>query len=169
MRQQPERIRPSIPTDSNAGQGCPCDSLLPMAGAQQEALFRVSDAHLLANIAAFGVGASGAFGVGPTASAAGMTVNLPGGRSEPPHYVLVQADDKSFRLFASDKRGVKGPQFLEAGRGTFRAALHRLIGQVQLILFVPDRPPIELRGKWGPFRRGPIRIARTVMSLSKSS
>ena len=130
-----------------------------------EAVFRSWDSHLLSDIAAFGVGAVGAGG--PEGEVvAGAVAHLGSRPSQLPHWILVHTDANGVSLFASDTRGTKGRQLLEAGRGTFRASLHRSIGQVQLMLFVPDSPSVALRAKSGPRRRTTLQVARTVLALA---
>ena len=116
-----------------------------MTGEQLEAVFRVHGSHILANVAAFGTGFSSAFGVNAT-EATGLVTNLPGARSRSSQFVLVRATEEGIALRASDRNGSEGPLLLEAQQGTFRAALHRNIGQFQLFLFIPDQLPIELSG-----------------------
>ncbi len=129
------------------------------------ALFRSWDTHRLAKMTSFVVGVMGAGAVGsPAAAGAADMGSLP---PQLPRWVLVQTDAHGVRLFASNRNGTKGGQLLEAGRGTFRASLHRNAGQIQLMLFVPEERPVALKGRWSPFRRGPIRVARAIVALAK--
>jgi hypothetical protein len=130
------------------------------------ALFRSWDSHLLASIAAFVVGVLGGGGGGSSAGAAANVGSLP---PQLPRWILVETDALGVRLFASNRSGAKGGQLLEAGQGTFRASLHRNVGQIQLMLFVPEERSVALKGRWGPFRRGPIRVARAVVGLAKAT
>jgi hypothetical protein len=86
-----------------------------------------------------------------------------------PHWVLLQTDEAGIHLFASDRDGARRGLLLEAAAKTYRAALHRSIGQIVLMIFVLDQPPISLKGRWGPVARKPIRVAREVIALAKKS
>jgi len=81
----------------------------------------------------------------------------------------VRISGQGIELCASDRKGSEGQTLLVVPRGTFRAAVHRNIGWFQLLLFVPDKPPIELRGKWSPSTGEPMRVARLVASLAKKT
>lgn len=138
-----------------------------MTTEQQEAVFRTWDSHLLANIGAFGIGVSSALGLGPTSSVAGVVANVPAQHAEGSRWILVRTDADGVHIFASDHRGSEGRRLLDASRGAFRASLHLYVGEILLMLFVPEHPTTSLKGKWGPFNRGPIRVARTVVDLAK--
>jgi hypothetical protein len=134
----------------------------------KDGLFRSRDSHLLSDIAAFGVGAGFAHGPGGDAAVIAAS-ELGSGRPPQPHWVLVQADEDTLLMFASDKRGRKGRLLRKASRGTFRASLHRTIGQIQLTVFVHGQPSVALRGKAGFGRLKQVRVARAVVDLAKAS
>lgn len=142
----------------------------PTAQSEQvmEGLFRTWDSHLRSDVIAFGVGAGLAHGPGGDAIA-GAAMHLGSGQSQLPHWILVQTDESGLLLFSSDKQGAKGHRLLGASRGTFRASLHRNIGQVQLMVFIPGQPSIALRGKAVLGRRKQIRVARAVVEMAKAS
>lgn len=133
-----------------------------------EALFRTSDSHLLGDVAAFGIGAAMTTGPGVDV-AAGAVTQVGSTRSQWPTWVLVHADGGGVHLFASDKKGTKGRQLLVAAPGTYRAALHHTLGQVQLLLFVPEQPSVTLSSRSGLRSRVPMRLARAVMVMAKAS
>ncbi len=134
-----------------------------------EARFRTWDSHLIANVAAFGSGFSDAFGVGVDAPIAGVIANVPLQPTTLPHWILVSADDHGIHLYATDQGGARSHLLLEAGPSTFRAALHRYIGEIQLMLFVPQHKPISLKGKWTPTTKQPMRVARATIGLARKS
>jgi hypothetical protein len=134
----------------------------------KDGLFRSGDSHLLSDIGAFGVGVGIAHGPGGDAAVIAAS-ELGLGRSQQPHWILVQADEDTLLLFASDKRATKGRLLLEASRGTFRASLHRTIGQIQLMVFVQGQPSVALRGKAGFGRRNQVLVARADLDLAKAS
>jgi hypothetical protein len=136
-----------------------------MASAQQEAIFHVPDSHGLSSLAAFGTGFSGAFGV-PALEDAGIVASLPSKPSNLPHSVLLRADDQGISLFATHPDDQKGQLLSQASRGQFHAALHRNVGRIQLILTFREAGTIDLRGKWGPISRQPMRVARAVLAVS---
>ena len=136
-----------------------------MPGAQ-EAIFHIPDSHGLASLAAFGTGFSGAFGV-PATEAAGVVANLPSPRSKLPHSVLLRVDDLGIALLAIEPNGQEGALLLEAGRGQFSAAVHRNFGEIQLLLSFTGQGTVDLRGKWNPMVRQPMRVARAVIAVAR--
>lgn len=138
------------------------------AGGRIEALFRASDSHLLGDVAAFGIGTAMTTGPG-VGVAAGAVTQFGSARFQWPSWILVQADEDGVRLYGSDKKGTRGPQLLVAAPGTFRAALYRTLGQVQLSVFVPEQPPVTLKAKSGFRNRVPTQLARAVMDMAKAS
>jgi hypothetical protein len=137
-----------------------------MASGQQEAIFRVPNSHGQSSLAAFGTGFSGAFGV-PALEGAGIVANFSSRPSNLPHSVLLGADDQGISLFATHPDGQKAQLLLQASRGQFHAALHRNVGRIELILSFPEAGTIDLRGKWGPITRQPMRVARAVLAVSR--
>lgn len=130
-----------------------------------EATFRVSEWHLLGDIGAFGVGAIIAAGPGGDLTAGAVT-HLGSGRSELPHWVVVHTDADGLRLFAADRRGSRGQKLVRASPQTFRASLHRNLGQFRLVLFIPEWPSIALRGRSWPGSRA-LQVARAVVEMAK--
>jgi hypothetical protein len=133
-----------------------------------EALFRISDSHLLSDVAAFGIGAAMTTAPGVDV-AAGAVTQFGSTRSQWPTWVLVHADAGGIHLFASDKKGIKGRELLVAAPGTYRATLHHALGQVQLLLFVSGQHAVTLRSRSGLRSRVPMRLARTVMEMAEAS
>jgi hypothetical protein len=133
-----------------------------------ETLFRTSDSHLLGDVVAFGVGAAMTTAPGVDVAAGAVTQFGPT-RSHWPSWVLVHADAGGIRLFASDKKGTKGHQLVVAAPGTYRATLHHTVGQVQLLLFVPQQPSVTLTNRSGLRSREPMRLARAVIEMARAS
>lgn len=136
-----------------------------------EALFHTWDPQLVADITAMGVGMTGvASGSSMSLATPAFLSFLPTRPSKPlPHWILLRADQQGIHLFASNRKRRRGPLILEAGPGTFRASLHRNIGDIELLLFFITREPISLKGKWGPFHHQPIRVARDLVQLADHS
>jgi hypothetical protein len=130
-----------------------------------EARFHSWTPHLIANVAAFGSGFSDAFGVGVNAPTVVANVSLQ--PTTLPHPILVSADKHGIHLYAADQGRARGQLLLEAGPSTFRASLHRYIGEIQLMLFVPQHKPTSLKGKWTPITRQPMRVARAIVGLAR--
>jgi len=136
-----------------------------------EAMFHTWDPQLAADIAAMGVGMAGvASGSAMSLATPAFLSFLPTRSSKPlPHWILLRADGQGIRLFASDRKRQKGLLVKEAARGAFRASLHRNIGDIELLLFFGAQEDVLLKGKWGPFRHQPMRVARAVLGLADQS
>jgi hypothetical protein len=137
----------------------------------EEALFETWDSHLFADIAAMGVGfAAVASGVGMSEATPDLLSFLPNRRSKVlPHRILLRADSHGIHLFASDRKSQRGKLVMEAVPGSFRASLHHNIGDVELLLFFKGYECVALTGKWDPFRRKAMRVAREVTEMGSES
>jgi hypothetical protein len=139
----------------------------PPADGSVEAIFHTLDSQIVEQIATIGVGMAA---IGGMSSVTGTAANsmlrtvFPARRNKPLlHRLLVRTDETGVKLYASNRNGRQGPLVLDVRSGTFQARLHRNIGQIELTLFINDRDPITLVGKWGPFRRQPMRVAKVII------
>lgn len=133
-----------------------------------EAIFHTWDPKLVADIAAIGVGMAGvASGSAMSLATPAFFDFLPSRRAKPlPHWILLGVDGQGIHLHASDRHRRKGPVVVEAEPRTYRATLHRNLGDIELLLFIKKQEPISLKGKWGPFWHQPMRVARAVLRLA---
>lgn len=132
-----------------------------------EALFRTSYSRLLRDATSFGVGAAMEVGRPGWDVAVEPVMRFGSKRSTWPDWVLASADADGVHLFASDGNGSRGHQVLTAPPGTFRAKLHRTLGQVHLMLSVPGLPTLSLRSQ-GSFRtKSQMRLAQAVVGMAQ--
>lgn len=102
-------------------------------------------------------------------STAGAIMNfVPGGGKTKtlPHWIVISVDTNTVKLFASDRKGLLGPLLAELQAGTFRASLLRNIGEVDLNIYPKSGSSISLKGKWGPFHRQQMAVARGVVAMT---
>lgn len=105
-----------------------------------------------------------------TAANSMLSTMFPGRRSKPlPHRLVVRTDEEGVKLYASNRKGTKGPLVLDVRSGSYQAKLHRNVGQIELTLFIEGRDPVTLVGKWGPFRRHPMQVARAIVQSGTTS
>lgn len=90
------------------------------------AVFRTWDSHIAADIAAFGVGFEETLRGGVAAPVSGMKAKTP----RRPQWVLIQVDELGVHLFESDRAEGRGRLIMEAAPATFRASLHRYVGEI---------------------------------------
>jgi hypothetical protein len=142
------------------------DSLPTSDEPSLEAPFHTLDSRLIEGIVTMGIGMASIGGASSVTGAAADAVHkslFPARRGKPlPHRLLVRTDRAGVHIYSSDRKGSRGPLVLEAPAGTYSATLNRNIGAIEVTLFIHGRDPIALMGKWGPFRRQPMRVARAL-------
>jgi hypothetical protein len=136
------------------------------ADTQMEALFHTLNSEWISSIVAMGVGAAGIASGAAMGPAAGAILGATRRTALPPHWILIGVNSKSIRLTSSSRKGEHGALLSEYRAGSFRATLARNIGEVDLVLFAKGHESVALKGKWGPFHRSQIRVARAVVALA---
>lgn len=136
------------------------------------ALFRSSDPEVVANVVAMMLGAAalgGASQVTGEAVDSIMKWSAPAAndRRGLPHRLLVSVGAADVRLYASNRRGTRGPRLVTYPRGAFTAHLSRYPGEIDLTLDSTGQGRIVVTGTWGLFHHSCIRAAKAAVALPR--